>query len=88
MNYLHNRALPLHCLGQAQSAVLRDEDIASEIQTRIIEKFKKGFLKAEDIVDLVASPEIQKVFSKKGICKPLISKKTATCWLQKLDWQY
>ena len=88
MNYLQNRALPLHCLGQAQSAVLCDEDIASEIQTRMIEKSKKGFLKAEDVTDLVASPGIQKVFSEKGICKPSILKKTATSWLQKLDWRY
>ena len=88
MNYLQSRALPLHCLGQAWLAVLRDKDIACEIQTRMIEKFKKGFVKAEDVVDLVASPEIQKVFSEKGICKPLISKKTATRWLQKLNWRY
>ena len=31
MNYLQNRALLLHCLGQAWLAVLCDEDIASEI---------------------------------------------------------
>jgi hypothetical protein len=88
MNFLQSRALPLHRLGQARSAVLRDEDIASEIQKRIIERSKNGFVKAEDVVDLVASPEIQRVFSEKGICKSSISKKTATRWLQKLDWRY
>jgi hypothetical protein len=54
----------------------------------MVEKSKKGFLRAEDIVDLVASPEMQKAFSEKGICKLSISKKMATHWLQKLDWQY
>ena len=80
--------LPVHRLGQARWTVLRDEDIASEIKTRMVEKAKEGFLKAEDLVDLIASPEMQKTFSEKGICKPSISKTTATRWLQKLDWRY
>jgi hypothetical protein len=45
-------------------------------------------VKAEDVVDLVASREMQVTFSEKGICKPSISKRTATRWLQKLDWRY
>ncbi len=45
-------------------------------------------MKAKDVVDLIASPRMQKTFSEKGICKVLISKKTTTCWLQKLDWRY
>jgi hypothetical protein len=45
-------------------------------------------MRAEDVVDLVASPEMQKTFSEKGICKASISKKTATRWLEKLDWRY
>jgi hypothetical protein len=88
MDFLQNRALLLHCLCQAQSTVLRNEDITGEIKTQIIEKAKKGFVKAENVIDLIASPEIQKIFSEKGICKVSISKKTATCWLQKLDWRY
>ena len=85
-NFLKTGALPLHRLGQARLTVLRDEDIASEIKSRIIEKSKNGFIKAKDVVDVVASPGMQKIFSEKGICKPSISKKTATHWLQKLDW--
>jgi len=54
----------------------------------MVEKSKQGFLRAEDLVDLVAGPEMQKTFSEKGICKPSISKTTATRWLQKLDWRY
>ena len=88
LQFLQTGTLPLHRLGQARWTVLRDEDIASEIKTRIMEKSKQGFVKAEDVVDLVASPEMQKTFSEKGICKPSISKKTATRWLQKLDWRY
>lgn len=83
--FLPSGALPLHCLGQAQWTVLSDEDITSKIKLKMVEKTKKGFLKGEDLVELVASPEMQNVFSKKGISKLLISNKTATHWLKKLD---
>jgi hypothetical protein len=88
LKFLQTKALPLHRLGQARWTALKDEDVASEIKLRMVEKSKKGFVKAEDVVDLVASPEMQKIFSEKGICKPSISKSTATRWLQKLDWRY
>jgi hypothetical protein len=88
LQFLQTKALPFHHLGQARWTVLRDEDIASEIKLRMVEKSKKGIMKAEDVVDLVASPEMQKTFSEKGLCKVSISKRTAVRWLQKLDWRY
>jgi hypothetical protein len=88
LRFLESSALPFHRLGQARWTVLRDEDIASEIKLQMVEKSKKGFVSTEDVVDLVASPEMQNTFSRKGICKPSISKMTATRWLQKLDWRY
>jgi len=54
----------------------------------MVQKAKKGFLRAEDIVDLIASSEMQKTFAEKGICKSSISKLTAIHWLKKLDWRY
>jgi hypothetical protein len=60
----------------------------SEIKLRMVKKSKKGIMKAEDVVDLVASPEMQKTFSEKGLCKASILKRTAARWLQKLDWRY
>jgi hypothetical protein len=88
LQFLQTKALPLHRLGQAWWTILSDEDIASEIKLRIVEKSKNGFVKAEDLVDLVASPEMQKAFSEKGISKESISKSMANRWLQKLDWRY
>jgi hypothetical protein len=88
LRFLESSALPFHRLGQAQWTVLRNEDIASEIKVRMTERAKDGFVKAEDIVDLVASPEMQKTFAEKGICKASISKSTAICWLKHLDWRY
>jgi hypothetical protein len=88
LEFLQTEALPHHRLGQAQWTVLHNEDIAREIKLKMVEISKKGFLRAEDVADLVASPKMQNTFSEKGICKPSISKKTATRWLQKLDWRY
>ncbi len=88
MRFLQTEALPFHRLGQARWTVLRDEDIVSKMKVRMVEKSKKGFIKAEDVTDLVASPEMQVVFSEKGICKPSISTRMANRWLQKLDWRY
>jgi hypothetical protein len=47
----------------------------------MVKKSKKGFVRAEDVVNLVASPDMQKIFSDKGICKVSISRKTAIHWL-------
>ena len=81
IQFLH----PLHHLGQVQWIVFHDEDIASKIKLCMVEKFKQEFLRADDLVDLIASLEMQKIFSEKGIYKPSILKLTAICWLQKLD---
>ena len=53
-----------------------------------MEKVGKGFLKAEDVVEVVTSPELQTIFTLKGITKASISVKTALCWLKKLGWRY
>ena len=88
MAFLQTRALPLHHLGQARSTVLNNKNIISKIKMEMIEKLKKRYVKAKDLVNLIASPRVQKIFSYKRVCKPLILKKAATCWLQKLNWQY
>jgi hypothetical protein len=60
--FLQTKSLPLHCLGQVQLTVLHDEDIISEIKMQMIEKSKNGYVKAEDLVNLVASPKKGKKF--------------------------
>jgi hypothetical protein len=54
----------------------------------MVEKAGKGFLKAQDVVEIVASPRMQEIFARKGISKPSISDKTALRWLEKLEWTY
>ena len=68
--------------------LLDDEDIAEEIKSQMVEKSGRGFLKAEDVVEVVASPEMQVIFARKGISKVSISVTTAHRWLEKLGWSY
>ena len=83
-----NLKCPIPQLNWKHRTVLNDEDIAKEIKGRMMEKAARGFLKAEDIVDIVASPEMQMIFTHKGFVKPLISVNMGVCWLKKLGWTY
>src|SRR6267154_3318880 len=88
MGFLKWGDLPLHQLSWKRGAIIDNEDIAGEIKTSIMEKAGVGFLKAQDIVDIVASPKMQDMFARKGISKPSISIKTGHRWLKKLGWTY
>ena len=88
IDFLRWRDLPIPRLNQKRRTVLDDEDIAEEMKGRMMEKAARGFLKAEDVVDIVASPEMQTIFARKGIVKPSISVNTGVRWLEKLGWTY
>jgi hypothetical protein len=82
MGFLRWKDLPLHHLNWKRLTVLDDEDLAEEIKARMVEKGTS--LKAKDLVEIVASPELQAIFTRKGMTKASISLKTAHCWLEKL----
>ena len=88
MGFLRWRDLPLHQLNRKRGTLLDDEDIAGEIKMKLTEKTKGGFLKAQDVVEVVASPNMQEIFAQKGITKVSISTKTALRWLEKMGWSY
>ena len=50
-----------------------------------MEMAKNGYIRAEDVVDYVTSPQIQ---AKLGSKAHGISIRTAHRWLKKLDWRY
>ena len=83
--YLAYNKLPLHRHGQHQSSILDDEDFAQDIQLHLIEMAKDGYIRAQDVVDYVASTQMQ---AKLGTKARGISIRTARCWLRKLDWRY
>ncbi|KAG2363590.1 hypothetical protein BDR07DRAFT_1460242 [Suillus spraguei] len=84
--FLHNGKLPFHQYGQYHSSILEDEDFAQEIQLYLSEvQQKEGHIRAQDIVDYVATPNVQERLGAKA---KVISKRTAQRWLCKLDWRY
>jgi hypothetical protein len=88
MGFLKWRDLPFHHLNQKQGTIIDDEDIAEEMKTQIKEKASRGFLKAQNVVEIVTSPSMQEIFTLKGISKPSISVKTVLHWLENLGWAY
>ncbi|KIL65316.1 hypothetical protein M378DRAFT_55046, partial [Amanita muscaria Koide BX008] len=65
--------------------ILEDEDFRRDIQLHLTEIAKKGYICAQDIVDYVATPEVQE---RLGTRKRGIHVRTARRWLHKLSWRY
>jgi hypothetical protein len=83
--YLHSAKLPLHRYGTYHSSILDDEDFRRDIQLYLTETTKKGYICAQDIVDYVATQEVQQ---KLGTKARGIHVRTARRWLHKLSWRY
>jgi hypothetical protein len=88
MAFLKWTDLPFHRLKWKRPTILDDEDVAEKIKSRLAEKAEGGYLKAEDVIEIVASPSMQAIFTERGISKATISTKTALRWLEKLGWSY
>ncbi|KAA1476290.1 hypothetical protein DENSPDRAFT_784809 [Dentipellis sp. KUC8613] len=84
--FLHKKRLLLHLYGRVSTSILHDEDFQSKIQLHLLECAKKGPITAQDVVDYVASPEIQEQLG--GRKKKSISLATAKRWLQSMAWRY
>jgi len=85
--YLTTQKLPLHRYGKFHSSILKDEDLAQDIQLHLTEIAKKGYIHAQDVVDYVATPEVQERLRTTGNARG-ISLRTAQRWLKKLSWRY
>lgn len=83
--YLQRKKLPLHQYGKCHSSILDNEDFAQDIQLHLIEIAKNGYIQAQDIVDYVATPEVQARLGTRA-CVPHVT--TARKWLHKLRWRY
>ena len=88
LTYLRHHELPFHRLGQGRWTALEDEDVAHEIKLRLPERAMGRYIKASDVVEVVASPEFQGILREKGLNKPSISERTARRWLAGLGWRY
>jgi hypothetical protein len=88
VRFMRTKELPSHKHGQTQLCVLNDENITHAIKEALGERAKNGFISATDVMEVVASPEIQTQLSQAGIYRPSIAKCTACRWLGKLGWQH
>ena len=88
--YLEDKSLPHNNYGTTNSSLLANEDFAQRIQLYLLERSKEGYIKAQDIVDFVATEEMQEMIKRlKGEgAKLTISSRTAEQWLNALNWQY
>jgi hypothetical protein len=59
-----------------------------EIKEELSKTAKAGFIKAQDLCDIVAGERLQSKFAQMGIEKSGISLSTAQWWLEKLKWCY
>jgi len=55
------------------------------IQLHLQALTKDNYIRAEDIVDFIRTPDIQDYLGKR---QTNISVRTAWCWLRRLDWRY
>ena len=79
-------ALPLTRHGRFDTRRLFDKDLTRKIQEYLLQLRKtKLHFKAEDVMDFVASPEMQAAMGTKATS---ISKAMAQRWLKRMDWRY
>jgi hypothetical protein len=88
IEFINEGELPLHSYCYNRPTVLEHEDVAWEIQERLTERAKSGFIKADDVCNIIASNAIQCIFAWLGVKKANISLSTAKRWLAKLNWKY
>ncbi|THU75878.1 hypothetical protein K435DRAFT_706193 [Dendrothele bispora CBS 962.96] len=86
--FLNNDKLPVHKYKGTRSSILEDEDISLEIQLRLSERSKDRYITAKDVVDVVASAEIQEKLKEAGIEKRAVTERTGREWLKKFKWRY
>ncbi|KAH7903859.1 hypothetical protein BJ138DRAFT_1019952, partial [Hygrophoropsis aurantiaca] len=81
--YINDRNnLPIHLYGMSSVSRIEDESLAAEIQVHLQSIGK--FIKAMDIVQYIADPEVRK---RHGLKRP-ISLATAQRWMKKLDYRW
>jgi hypothetical protein len=88
IDFVREGMLPFHSYGYTRKTVLEEGDVLQEIQGQLDGKAKGGFIKAEDVCDIVASERMQILFARLGVHKPNISKVTAQRWLSQMKWRY
>jgi hypothetical protein len=88
LDFVREGTLPFHSYGYTRQTALEDEEVLQEVQGELSKRAKSGFIKAEDVCEIVASEKIQALFTRLGVDKPRVSLSTAKRWLAKMKWRY
>jgi len=86
--YLHSGNLPIHQYGVFKSLLLEDEDLKQAIQLQLQSIAKDGYIKAQDIVDFIATDKMQVYIGAEEAKQIKIGGTTAHRCLKKMDWQF
>ena len=83
--FLGSGKLPFHRCGRLR---VDDEDFAHAIQIHLSGIAKNNYIRAQDIVDFMETPEMQERLHEIGSKKKKISLRTAQRWLHRMGWRY
>jgi hypothetical protein len=86
--FLGSGKLPLHEYGRLRGTLLDDEDFSQEIQIHLSGIAKNGYIRAQDIIDFMATAEMQDKLDNNGAKRKKISLRTAQKWLHRMGWRY
>ena len=63
MGFLMCRDLPFYQLNWKWETILNNEDIKGDIKIQMTERAMEGFLKAKDVMKVIAGPKMQARFT-------------------------
>jgi hypothetical protein len=81
---MRHGVLPLNQYGRFNTSILADEDLAQHIHLHLTGIAKVGYVRAQDVVDVMATPEMQRYLG----CKSRITTRTGRRWLHVMEWRY
>jgi hypothetical protein len=82
--YMQHGTLPLNHYGRFNTSILDDEDLAQQIHLHLTGIAKEGYVRAQDVVDVMSTPKMKRYLG----TKTGISKRTGQRWLHKMQWRY
>lgn len=86
--FLRSGKLPFHQYRRLRGTILDDEDFSLAIQIHLSAIAKNNYIRAQDIVDCMETPEMQEKLDRIGCKKKKISLRTAQRWLHRMGWRY
>jgi hypothetical protein len=82
--YMQHGSLLLNRYGCLNTSILDDKDLAQQIHLHLIGIAKDGYVQAQDVVDVMATPEMKCYLG----AKTGITVQMGQQWLHKMNWWY